>query len=176
MDPRGTNDSKRMRKRIFPGLTELENNFVNEYLIDMDATNAHRRAGYNSKYAGQDAYELRRKPHIAAAIAERLTKRSENLGIDAKFVIIEAAHQYREAAVRASSDPRERALALKALEMIGKHVDVQAFRQQVGIGNPDGSNYDYSRLSDSDLDQLERLLTIAAGIDGSPDGEGEAEV
>ncbi len=160
-----------MRRREFDGFTELENNFVNEYVIDMDATNAYIRAGYNSKYPSQDAYQLRRKPKIANAIASCMVRRNEELGIDAKFVLIETTYQYREAAGRASADPRERSHALKALEMLGKHVDVQAFRHQVGLGNPDGTNYDFTRLSFEQLDQLERLLSIAAGIEYNPEGE-----
>ena len=31
---------------------------------------------------------------------------------------------------------------LKALELVGKHVQVQAFREQVGHGNPDGSPFE----------------------------------
>ena len=154
-----------MRRREFEGFTELENNFVNEYIIDMDATNAYIRAGYQSKYPCQDAYHLRRKPKIAKAISGLMVRRNEELGIDAKFVLIETTYQYREAVGRASADPRERSHALKALEMLGKHVDVQAFRHQVGLGNPDGTNYDFTRLNDDQLDQLERLLSIAAGID-----------
>lgn len=162
---------RKMRRREFEGLTELENNFVNEYIIDMDATNAYIRAGYQSKYPSQDAYHLRRKDKIANAIAACMTRRNAELNIDAKFVLIEASYQYREAAQRASADPRERSHALKSLEMIGKHVDVQAFRHQVGIGNPDGTNYDFTRLTNDQLDQLERLLSIAAGIEYDPDSE-----
>lgn len=162
---------RKMRRREFDGFTELENNFVNEYILDMDATNAYIRAGYQSKFPSQDAYHLRRKPKIAKAISGLMVKRNEELGIDAKFVLIETTYQYREAAGRASSDPRERSHALKALEMLGKHVDVQAFRHQVGLGNPDGTNYDFTRLSFEQLEQLERLLSIAAGIEYNPESE-----
>lgn len=165
----------RIRRRDFDGLTELENNFVAEYLVDMNATHAYVRAGYNSASPKQDAYKLRRKEHIVKAITQRMVERNELVKIDAHFVLTETSIQYREAAQRASEDPRERSHALKALDMLGKHVDVQAFRQQVGIGNPDGSNYDLSRLNDTQLDQLERLLRIAAGLDEIRDREAEAE-
>lgn len=39
---------------------------------------------------------------------------------------------------------------LRALELVGKHVDVQAYRTQVGVGNPDGSAI--KTLSDSELE------------------------
>lgn len=169
-------DNRRARFRSFEGLTELEVRFVNEYLIDMDATAAYVRAGYNSKYPAQDAYAARRRPHVAKAIAQAMTKRNSDAGVDALFVLTEAAFQYREAAGRAGKDPKERGHALKALDMIGKHVNVLAFRHQVGLGNPDGTNYDLSSLSDAELDEFERLALKALGAgDGYSSGEGEAE-
>lgn len=168
------NNHRRARFRTFEGLTDLEARFVNEYLMDMDATAAYERAGYNSRYAAQDAFRLRRKEKIANAIAKAMVKRNSDTNIDAKFVLIEAAFQYREASVRAAQNPKERGHALKALDMIGKHVNVLAFRQQVGLGNLDGTNYDLSNFSDEELEQFQRLALKALGSgDGYTSGDRE---
>ena len=176
MTGKPTETHRRSRQRAFAGLTELENRFVDEYVIDMDAQNALIRAGYKSKHPAQDAYKLRRKTHISDAIAKRMIHRSNATGIDAKFVLIEAAYQYQEASQRAASNPSERRNALKALEMVGKHVDILAFRNQIGVGDLDGNSYDYSRLSDLQLDQLERILEIAAGIEQPPQISRDEEI
>lgn len=45
---------------------------------------------------------------------------------------------------------------IRALELVGKHIDVQAFRNQVGVGNPDGTPLD--SMSDDELkDEIARL-------------------
>lgn len=62
-------------------LTAKQARFVDEYLIDLNATKAAIRAGYSKKTARQAGFENLTKPDIAAAIAEAQTKRSERTGI-----------------------------------------------------------------------------------------------
>ncbi len=49
-------------------LTPKQERFVEEYLIDSNATAAAKRAGYSKKTAKETGYENLTKPHIAAAI------------------------------------------------------------------------------------------------------------
>ena len=61
-------------------LTSKQSRFVQEYLIDSNATQAAIRAGYSKKTAGQIGAEYLKKPNIAASIAEAqkgLEKRTE---------------------------------------------------------------------------------------------------
>lgn len=61
-------------------LTDKQRRFVDEYLVDLNATQAAIRAGYSAKTAGQTAHEYLRKPEIAEAIRdaqERLSQRTE---------------------------------------------------------------------------------------------------
>lgn len=55
-------------------LTAKQSRFVEEYLIDLNATQAAIRAGYSAKTAGAVGFENLKKPEIAEAIA---TKRGE---------------------------------------------------------------------------------------------------
>ena len=68
-----------------------EARFVEEYVIDLNATQAAIRAGYSERSAGQRGYELLRKPHIAAAIKAAMKERSARTGITADRVIQELA-------------------------------------------------------------------------------------
>ena len=61
---------------------------------------------------------------ISQSIAEALALRSVETGITAAWVLTEAADVYKEA--RAAED---RTNALKALDTVGKHVDIQAFKE-----------------------------------------------
>lgn len=53
-------------------LTVKQQRFVNEYLIDLNATQAAIRAGYSAKYANTNASKLLRITTIKNALAERM--------------------------------------------------------------------------------------------------------
>ena len=72
-------------------LTDKEQRFVDEYLIDLNATQAARRAGYSGKTARSIGSELLTKPRIAEAIAEAKRFRSERTRIDQDRVLREYA-------------------------------------------------------------------------------------
>lgn len=65
--------------------------FVEEYLIDLNATQAAIRAGYSKKTAGQIGHELLKKPETQAAIDEAMKARSERTKITADAVMTELA-------------------------------------------------------------------------------------
>lgn len=72
-------------------LTIRENCFVEEYLIDLNATQAAIRAGYSPKTARQIASELLSKPNISVAIARAMAERSKRTGITQDRVLTELA-------------------------------------------------------------------------------------
>lgn len=68
-------------------LTDKQQRFVDEYLIDLNATQAAIRAGYSEKTAAVIGNENLIKPYIADAIAKAQEKRSERTKVDADYVI-----------------------------------------------------------------------------------------
>lgn len=69
------------------GLTDKQQRFVDEYLIDLNATQAAIRAGYSEKTAKEIGSENLTKPNIAKAIQEAQNKRTEQTQIDAAYVL-----------------------------------------------------------------------------------------
>lgn len=69
------------------GLTEKQNRFVQEYLKDLNATQAAIRAGYSERTASAVGYENLRKPQIEKALAEAMQQRCERTKIDADYVL-----------------------------------------------------------------------------------------
>ena len=155
-------------------LTPKQQCFVDEYLIDLNGTQAALRAGYSEKTAGRQACELLEKTHIAEAIAEAKAKRSIKTSIDATYVLnrlveidqmdvldilSDEGHMLPvsqwpkvwrttlsgldinrlktigegESAVESVLQKIKWPDKVKNLELIGKHVDVQAFKDQVGL-------------------------------------------
>jgi phage terminase small subunit len=152
-------------------LTPKQQRFVEEYLIDLNATQSAIRAGYSAKRKDQAGFELLRNPEIAQAIAIAQEERSRETKIDAAWLLkrlaaeaeADAADLYDEhgslkpvkewpkiwrqgliqgmdieqISVDGSSIGTVAKIKLsdrvKRLELIGKHVGVQAFKEQIEI-------------------------------------------
>lgn len=67
-------------------LTAKQKRFVQEYLIDLNATQAAIRAGYSRKTAGVIGDENLKKPYIREAIEEKLKQIDEEKTADAKEI------------------------------------------------------------------------------------------
>lgn len=72
-------------------LTPKQERFCQEYLIDLNATQAAIRAGYSEKTAYSIGQELLKKPEIMAEIDAALAKHSNKLEISAERVLAEIA-------------------------------------------------------------------------------------
>jgi len=72
-------------------VTPKEKRFVEEYLIDLNATQAAIRAGYSKKTAGNIASQNLEKLHIREAIDKAIAKRSERTEITQDMVLQEYA-------------------------------------------------------------------------------------
>lgn len=72
-------------------MTPKQARFIEEYLIDLNATQAAIRAGYSEKTAQEIGAENLSKPIIAAAIQKALEERSRRTEITADKVLCEIA-------------------------------------------------------------------------------------
>lgn len=72
-------------------LTDKQQAFVAEYLVDLNRTQAAIRAGYSPKSAADIASQLLGKTHVRDAIAREMAERSKRTGISQDRVIRELA-------------------------------------------------------------------------------------
>lgn len=114
--------------------------FCLEYLIDLNATQAAIRAGYSERTATATGCENLTKPYISERIQELKVARENELHIDALWVLKQAVKVHdrcmQAEPVLVDGAPSgefkfEHAGANKSLEIIGKHVSVQAFADKV---------------------------------------------
>ena len=75
-------------------MTALSNKqlrFVDEYLVDLNATQAARRAGYSQRTAKSSGSRLLKNPAIAHAVAQRQARIANHLFVTAERVVLEYA-------------------------------------------------------------------------------------
>lgn len=133
-------------------LTDKQEIFCREYLIDLNASAAALRAGYEKKWAAKNASRLTENDGIAKRIQELKDKRAATLRIDADWVLKECVESYKYNKERVVNNigmegMRNPSVAAKFLEMAGKHVGVKAFDQNHEAKVPEP-------LKDLTLDQL----------------------
>lgn len=68
-------------------LTKKQRLFVDEYLIDLNATQAAIRAGYSIRRATEIGYQLLQRPEVAQAIQAAMAERSKRTEVEADYVI-----------------------------------------------------------------------------------------
>ena len=137
-----------MNKR---GLTARQERFVDEYLLDLNATQAAIRAGYSKNSARQIGDENLSKPVIAAAVAKAKQERSEATKIDAEWVLRQAVELHLRCMqeIKPARNPKtgkqlcdddgnalftfNSAGASRSLELIGKHTEIAAFKDHLEI-------------------------------------------
>tara|TARA_R110002051_G_scaffold212225_1_gene277411 strand:+ start:40 stop:594 length:555 start_codon:yes stop_codon:yes gene_type:complete len=157
-----------------PKLYPKQKRFAEEYIKDLNGTEAAIRAGYSKRTAEQIAYQILQKPHVMAYIAKLQAERSKRTTIDADYVLQRLAEidqmdfldimdddmslkpisqwpkvwrQYLSSFELAElfegrGDDRKMIGVLKKikwpdkvrnLELLGKHVSINAFRDQVDV-------------------------------------------
>ncbi len=72
-------------------MTEKQQRFVDEYLIDLNATQAAIRAGYSVKTANEQGAQNLAKVSIQQEIAEQMADRSRRTGVNQDRIVLELA-------------------------------------------------------------------------------------
>ncbi len=121
-----------------PKLTDKQRVFIDEYLIDLNATQAAIRAGYSKDSAKQIGTENLSKPAIQDAIGIAQAERSERTQIDADWVLTQAVESFKiNAAIINDRDGNavmtNAAAAAKFLDQAGNHMNIGAFRRDFEI-------------------------------------------
>ena len=115
-------------------LTPKQERFVQEYLVDLNATQAAIRAGYKEKTAGSIGQENLKKPEIQKAIQEAMKAQQQRTEITQYYVLQKLKEITDQPASDSPTSDLKYSSKIKALELLGKHVG--AFERQQA--NSDG--------------------------------------
>jgi phage terminase small subunit len=103
-------------------LTPKKARFVEEYLVDLNATGAAIRAGYTKTNASQMGHNLLQEPEVKAAIKEGKAKISERTKVTQDYVI-QKLKKIAEMEAGDNASYRVRVgNQIRALELLGRHV------------------------------------------------------
>lgn len=133
-------------------LTDRQAKFVDEYLIDLNATQACIRAGYSAKTADRIGPELLGKTCVAEAVKAAMENRSKRVQRTADDVMRDLA-AIRADAMQIVHDKDGNAVmldkpsAIKTLELEGKHLAMWTDKQQ--LSGDVGLTVKVTRFSDA---------------------------
>jgi phage terminase small subunit len=120
-----------------PDLTEKQKRFVEEYMVDLNATQAAIRAGYSERTAYRTGADNLKKPQILARIKELRAKQAKETHLDSLWVLdrlsqvvdrsmqaepVEVFDYSTKEMVPTGEYQYDSQGANKALELIGKHL------------------------------------------------------
>lgn len=160
-------------------LTDKQEMFCREYLIDLNATQAAIRAGYSEKTANRTGSENLSKPDISQRIIELKSSRNERVEVNADYVLrrlveidemdvidilkddggLKMVHEWPKVwrttlsgldilttVTNFDETTMENILKkikwpdkVKNLELLGKHISVNAFKENIDHKSSDGS-------------------------------------
>ena len=157
-------------------LTEQQKRWARFYVVDFNATQAARDAGYSRKSAAEAGYCNAHNPLVLIYVQELMDRRNRRLDIDADYVLLRLAaidnmdfvdilddegcvlpvrnwpKVWRTSIssvdfgklIKAKDDPQKLLQiiekikwpdTLRTLELLGKHVNVQAFNEKISTDN-----------------------------------------
>lgn len=105
-------------------LTPLMVEFVDLYMIHMNATKAVELGGYRTKNPTRHAAELMQHPLIIAEIEKRMAARSKKFEVKAEYLIEKLINIIE-------GDQIKTADQLKAIELVGKSIALWKERQEI---------------------------------------------
>jgi phage terminase small subunit len=101
-------------------MTPKQQRFAEEYLIDLNATQAAIRAGYSQRTANEQGARLLTNVSVASFVQAKMNERSERTGITADYVLDGIKDVTERCAEKGEAfNPTS---ALKGYELLGKHL------------------------------------------------------
>ncbi len=134
-------------------LTAKQQAFVDNYLIDLNATQAAIRAGYSKRTAQVQSSRLLSNAMVVEAVAAATAKQAKRTEIDADYVLAtikETIEQYRGE----GGNPNA---VLKGAELLGRHLAMFTDKAVVDV------NHGLQEMTDAELEAHARRLAEKVG-------------
>jgi phage terminase small subunit len=145
-------------------LTPKQERFIQEYLVDLNATKAAARAGYSERTASEQSARLLGDVRIQAALREAMDNLAQRTETTQERVI---SQLWENVSIALATTPPQVAAANQALGLIGKHFGMFADRIEV---KKDVTIRD-ERLAEYSLDELRAFILAERAKQSAIEGE-----
>lgn len=159
-------------QEVIDSLTGKQKAFCEEYLVDLNATQAVLRAGYQTKYPNRVAFQLMENPAIRIAIDGLRAERSKGSDVTKDFVL-----RGIQKAIRLAEESGNLNALLRGHELLARHLGM--FIERTEISGPDGDAIRMEQKVKQDVsDFTSRLARLAksrgeGNVVSISDGSGE---
>ena len=126
---------------VVDSLSPRQLQFVQEYLKDMNATQAVLRASYNTVYPNRIGFQLMENPAIRIAIDALKVERNMYSDVTKDFVLDKIVKTLE----KAEKDNNHNA-TLRAAELLARHLGM--FIERTEISGPDGEAIEYKKIEE----------------------------
>ena len=116
---------------VIDSLTEQQKRFCEEFLVDLNATQAALRAGYSQKFPSRVAHQLMENAAVRIAIDALRAERSKGSDVTKDFVL-----RGIQKAIQKADDAGNLSALLRGYELLAKHLGM--FVERTEISGPDG--------------------------------------
>jgi Phage terminase, small subunit len=123
-------------------LSAKQRAFVDEYMLDLNASQAVLRAGYKTNNPNRIGVELCRHPLVAQELEKRQSERRDKLEIKAEYLLNKLVNIIEQDGVKTQD-------LLRAIELAGKSIALWKERQEVS--GPDGEAIKYEQKIKEDV-------------------------
>ena len=134
--------------------------FVDEYMVDLNATQAVKRTSYKTTNPARHAAELMAHPLVKAEIAARLDRKSQKVEVRAEYLVnklMEIVEQTQ------TENPQA---ALRGIELLGKTIAIWKERQEISGPNGEAIKHE-QHIKESVADFTNRLTKLAERTTGT---------
>jgi hypothetical protein len=132
--------------------------FVDEYLVDLNASAAVLRAGYQTRNQNRIAAELLAHPLVSAEIERRTQDRREKMELKADYLINKLINLMEKESIKDGD-------LIRAIELAGKSLALWKDRQE--ISGPDGEAIKMEQKVQENVSDFTRKLSRLAAVPGA---------
>lgn len=139
---------------VIDSLSPFQRQFCEEFLVDLNATQAVIRAGYEGNNAKQRAFQVMDNPAVRIAIDGLRAERSKNSDVTKDDVL-----KGIQKAIRKAEENNNINAMLRGYELLAKHLGM--FVERTEISGPDGGAIEHKKIEEDVADFTRTIASIA---------------
>lgn len=139
---------------VIDSLSDKQRVFCEEYLTDLNATQAVIRAGYSTKFPNRVAFQLMENTAIRIAIDALRAERTKRSDVTKDFVL-----KGIQKAIRTAEENNNTNAMLRGYELLARHLGM--FVERTEISGPDGGAIEHKKIEEDVADFTRSIASLS---------------